>query len=173
MTALGAFLRRYHETVQDFDPGPEPTWRIGRRALRAGELVRHGDLGPYNIIFVDGLPAGLIDWDLAEPGTRLQDLAQMAWLSIPLRPRETWRAAGFRTAPRFTARLASLCEGYGWEDRSAVVEAVHELQAVERERLLTWGREGIHPWSHFLAIGDLDEIEREMTWLAEHRRMLI
>ena len=173
MIALGALLRQYHTAVSDFDPGPDATWRIGLGALRSGDIVRHGDLGPYNVIFVGGSPAALIDWDLAEPGIPLQDIAQLVWYAVPLRLRATWTAAAFCSPPPFARRLAALCEGYGWEgERAEVVDAVAALQAVERERLLTWGRAGIYPWSHFLAIGDLDELEGEIRWLAGNGRQL-
>lgn len=43
------------------------------------ECARHGDPGAFNVIFRDGMPIASIDWDSAGPGTRLSDLAYLAW----------------------------------------------------------------------------------------------
>lgn len=54
-------------------------------ATRGSELagnhhvVCHGDPGPNNAIFQDGLPVAWIDFDLAAPGDPIQDVAWMAW----------------------------------------------------------------------------------------------
>lgn len=41
--------------------------------------VIHTDPGPWNTLFIQGMPHALIDWDGARPGHPLQDLAYMAW----------------------------------------------------------------------------------------------
>jgi hypothetical protein len=64
----------------------------------------------------------------------------------------TWTDAGFPSPPPFARRLSALCEGYVCQaERAAEADTVAALQVGERDRLLTWGRDGIHPWSHFLA----------------------
>ena len=40
-----------------------------------GELVSHRDYYPGNVVFREGLPVALIDFDLAKPTTRLYDIA--------------------------------------------------------------------------------------------------
>ena len=48
--------------------------------LSAGrECVLHGDPGPFNTIFSDGMPVAFIDWTSCRPGDRLDDLGYMAW----------------------------------------------------------------------------------------------
>ncbi len=42
--------RRYHRAVAGFRPSGEVPWRLGRRALGAGEIVCHNDLAPYNVV---------------------------------------------------------------------------------------------------------------------------
>jgi aminoglycoside phosphotransferase (APT) family kinase protein len=46
--------------------------------MDAGEVICHLDLYWTNVIFRDGLPVALIDWELAAPGSRLLD--NLRWL---------------------------------------------------------------------------------------------
>ncbi|MFI6099022.1 aminoglycoside phosphotransferase family protein [Lentzea sp. NPDC051213] len=39
------------------------------------EVVLHGDFAPYNIVFTDGRPVGVFDWDGAHPGPRWWDVS--------------------------------------------------------------------------------------------------
>jgi aminoglycoside phosphotransferase (APT) family kinase protein len=62
--AAGArLLRRYHDAV------------AGSPLARGDEVVSHGDFGPWNLIWRDGLPQFVIDFDNAHPGDRAEDLA--------------------------------------------------------------------------------------------------
>ena len=62
-------------------------------------MVSHRDYAPGNVVFRGGLPAALIDFDLAKPTTRLYDIANALWYWAPLRdPRD--RAPAFADAER-------------------------------------------------------------------------
>src|SRR5260370_9070645 len=50
----------------------------------APELVSHRDYCPGNVVFRAGLPAALIDFDLAKPTTRLYDIANAPYWWAPL-----------------------------------------------------------------------------------------
>ncbi|RDI33585.1 aminoglycoside phosphotransferase family protein [Lentzea flaviverrucosa] len=39
------------------------------------EVVLHGDFAPYNIVFANGHPTGVFDWDGAHPGPRWWDVS--------------------------------------------------------------------------------------------------
>jgi len=43
------------------------------------EVICHGDPSPENYVFRDGMPFGLIDFDLAHPGKRQEDVGYAAW----------------------------------------------------------------------------------------------
>jgi hypothetical protein len=79
------------------------------------ELVTHRDYYPGNVVFRDGLPVALIDFDLAKPTTRLYDIVNALWYWAPLRdPRD--RAPAFRDLdiPR---RIALFADTYGMTAR--------------------------------------------------------
>lgn len=56
---------------------PPGGWR--RPAVEPVEVVCHGDVAPYNCVFVDRRLVALIDWDHALPGPRLRDLGSAAY----------------------------------------------------------------------------------------------
>ena len=84
--AAMAWLRGYHLVVRDFQhPGP---WRSVSRPLADGELICHHDFAPYNVALSTSASGerlvGVFDWDMAGPGTPLEDLAFAAWNWVPL-----------------------------------------------------------------------------------------
>ena len=72
------------------------------------ECVIHDDLQPRNIVVRDRFPVGLIDWEQARPGRRVDDVAKLCWSFIeptsdsdPVEIGERWRqlaeASGLET----------------------------------------------------------------------------
>ncbi|MFC3624208.1 phosphotransferase [Microbacterium aurantiacum] len=47
------------------------------------EVICHNDVAPYNMTFVDGRLTGLFDFDMASPGSRIWDLAYLAYRLVP------------------------------------------------------------------------------------------
>ena len=171
LVQVGRALRAYHDAVADFRPPPGAVWRTPD-APATGEVIRHGDLGPWNSVWRDGRLVGFIDWDFAEPGSRLEDLAQAAWYFVPLRPDESCRKAGFASPPDRAERLRALCRAYGGTSAAAVLEAMQRLIATTAERTEHLGARGVEPWAAFLRRGDLDEFAREAAWLRSEREAL-
>lgn len=164
---LGHALRLLSEATADFTPPPGARWRTDALPAPAGP-IRHGDLGPWNTLWDGERLVGIIDWDFAEPAPPLWDLAQTAWYTGPLRGGDVWRASGFPHPPDHRHRFRVLCDAYG-ADPAAVLNALEEMQALERHRTSTLGRAGVAPFAAFLERGDLDEFDRESAWLARHR----
>ena len=53
---------------------PSDDAREGRPLAGEAEIVRHGDPGPHNVVFSGDDAVAFIDWEFAEPGTRLSEL---------------------------------------------------------------------------------------------------
>jgi tRNA A-37 threonylcarbamoyl transferase component Bud32 len=62
LAASAGLLRRYHDAV------------AGSTLAGRADVVCHGDFGPWNLIWRDGLPVAIIDFDNAHPGDRLEDI---------------------------------------------------------------------------------------------------
>jgi len=118
---FGAWLRRYHDAVQDFVPPPDAAWRFGGQ-LGAGQIICHNDLGPYNAVW-DGRLVGVIDWDFAGPAVPGWDLTYAAWTVVPLH--HPGLLAGSPDAPQVAAlpaRLRRFLDAYGLNDRSGFLD---------------------------------------------------
>jgi hypothetical protein len=173
LRSLAQLLRQYHDAVTSFEVPPEATWRVGRVPPQPAFIVRHGDVGPWNCVWRSGAPVALIDWDFAEPGTALRELAQLAWYSVPLRGGDAWQEHGFPSPPDLCARLEAVCDAYGSSHTPAsVVTELLSLQDDERSRIQTLGSVGTQPWAAFLERGDPSSIDAEREWLYRSRHTL-
>ena len=128
-----ALLRRVHDASASFDR-TGAVWRLPPR--HPAEVICHSDTSPDNLVFRDGHPVALIDWDTAAPGPRIWDLAYLAYRLVPLGP------AGADPGPVPVAerrrRLDLLCRSYGGTRPGDVLAAVparlRELARFTRER---------------------------------------
>lgn len=83
LAAAVAWTRRFHDAVRSFDAAGL-RWRTEARDPAVGEIICHNDLGAYNWVVDGDRLVGIIDWDMSGPGRPINDLAFMAWSSVPL-----------------------------------------------------------------------------------------
>jgi len=108
LAAAGSLLRRYHDAV------------AGTALAGAPEVVCHGDFGPWNLIWVDGVPSFVIDFDNAHAGPWVEDVGYALWkFEIEMSPEPFLRGYGLPLDPR---------------------DAVDYAKQRERERLTQNGR---------------------------------
>jgi aminoglycoside phosphotransferase (APT) family kinase protein len=114
--------------------------------------VCHGDFGPWNLIWRDGLPVALIDFDNARPGARVEDVgyALRAHLNLSL---------AVITPDEQARRAAVFVAGYGLP--------IHPASALDAEYDAAEERCRSNGWLKELArLGD------ERRWLDRHRALL-
>ncbi|MER6443640.1 phosphotransferase [Streptomyces venezuelae] len=136
------------EVPERFRAWADPQVQVAARLLRemhdatrgsdlAGrfDVVCHHDPGPNNAVFRGGLPVAFIDFELAAPGGRLEDVAYMAW---------TWSISSKQVMPLSgqAAQVRLIADAYGLEDaeRHALVDCVLERQS-----------RNVRFWADFLA----------------------
>ena len=143
VAAIGALLRRAHDAQDGFAP-PEL-------------VIGHGDLFWTNVIFRDGLPAALIDWELARPMTRALEVAMAATYWAGIRIDEQLVEWGIPTERR-GERLRILCDAYGLgvDERDSLLR---ELIDFRRERLAKGLWRGATP---------IEVIRANLRWTEEH-----
>jgi hypothetical protein len=83
---LGRMIRELHDASASFSPEEDTLWRpfFGRDLGGPDRIISHCDISPWNVVSVDGLPAGLIDWEYAGAVDPRVELAQAGWLNIRL-----------------------------------------------------------------------------------------
>ena len=172
LEGLGRLLRGCHDAQRDFVPAPDAVWMPGRMAWGPKYVVRHGDLVPGNTVWRGKAPVALIDWDFAEPGLPVMDLAHVAWTAIPLRSDEQWREEGFERPPDLRHRLHVLCDAYGQFSPSEVLEAMDGLLREMCERTIRLGTAGIEPYRTLLQRGDPQAGQEQRLWLERNRTWL-
>lgn len=169
LAGLGRLLRECHDAQQGFVPASDATWMVGPVAWSPDYVVRHGDLVPGNTVWRGAAPVALIDWDFAEPGPPVVDLAHLAWTAVPLRSDEQWREEGFERPPDLRHRLQVVCEAYGRFSPREVLDTLDELHRTMRRRMLQLGGAGIEPWRTLLQRGDLLAGDQQRLWLGRNR----
>jgi len=97
-------IRKLHAAASGFRP-VITSYRFHPHPPKAGEIVSHGDLGPWNTVYRHGIPVAFIDRDTAQPVDPLADLAAAAWAFVPLAPPGQLSEAGFDPLPKWLLGL--------------------------------------------------------------------
>jgi hypothetical protein len=133
LTAVMGLLRRYHKTF-------------------VGDVICHGDFGPWNIVWRERMPFAVIDFDNVYVCEAADDVAYALRMFV-----------GYGFAPGEAAELARgtrvALMGYGADfDVPAILEREYDL-AEERCRRNGWDRQ-------------LAKLPTERAWLATNRGLL-
>jgi hypothetical protein len=165
LKAAARSIRSLHDASRGFTT-QNTAWRLCDRAMRDGEIICHGDLGPWNTVYVNGLPTAFIDWDSLRPDTPLLDLASAAWHFVPLADEPETTSLGFGIID-YGERLRVFLDAYGLEERSGFVNALQAAKQRETENVRFW---------NLAASGAADHIggvAHDLRWLDEHRNQLV
>lgn len=163
--ALGVLLRSYHDAVRSFRADPSLSWR-NPLAPHSSEIIRHGDFSPFNTIWAADRPVGIIDWDFAQPGLAVDDLAYLAWQLVPLQPDERARQYGLAADFSRTDRLLAVCDGYGkmYSPDDVVAHAIDVIES-EMRHTRELAAQGVYPWTRFAEDGAIEAFKGEANWI--------
>lgn len=156
------WLRRYHDAVDGVRlDGP---WRTTNRPLEPGELICHSDFAPYNVTLACGPTGeqvvGVFDWDMAGPGTRLEDLAFAGWNWVPLH--------GSLPLAQAARRVRLMADAYGLGVAPADI-AAGVVPRIERAlQVITAGQAAGDPGMlHLAKVGEPERTQRALAQLRE------
>ena len=165
-------IRRYHDAVLGYVPPADAEWMTERHALRPGEIVTHGDVGPWNLVWQGDTAVGLLDWDLAGPRPPIHDVAYALEYSAPFRSDEDAMAQiGFAEPPDRAARVRTFAEAYGLESTEGLVDAVLAEQEATLRYTLALAERGLHPHSEWIANGFVAAQEARIAWTRDNRAL--
>ncbi len=130
--AAAGLLRSIHDASVPLVADTGLSWRSPRHA--PAQVICHNDFATYNLIVRAGALVGVIDFDFASPGSRLWDLAYLAYRIVPYAE----DAADSDQLDR-ERRLRLLIDAYGIsfapdDVRAAAAGRLDELAAFTRGR---------------------------------------
>ena len=165
-------LRDYHNAVEGYRPPSNSIWAYAEGGIKPGELICHGDFGPWNITWDDNKPIGIIDWDLVFPSSSKYDVLYALEYSAPFRDDKTskeWHH--FERVPNRKYRIDLFLSAYGIE-REELGDLVGAVAGMQRtvgsyEKILA--ERGLQPQVDWVANGDLEAIELRARWTEENR----
>ena len=122
-------LRKFHDCSSDF----VSRWLPDSGPKEPNSVICHNDFAPYNLVYQQGLPVGIIDFDHASVGSRQWDLAYAVYRFVPL------SAIVHRLAiPTIDpiARIDIALKGYGKTDTGGLYEMI--VRRIESVRKYTF-----------------------------------
>jgi hypothetical protein len=153
LVAVARMVRQFHDLTSGSDlAGNE-------------EVVCHNDLSPKNTVYQEDngvmLPVAFIDWDIAEPGPRIHDIAMICWKYLDLGP-------SIRDLGEYARKMRLVSDSYGLEDRSGLMEAI-----IWWMEATIWGIEygadnGTEALIRLRDDGYVDAIRRNVAWVQTH-----
>jgi mutator protein MutT len=168
---VGRLVRAYHDAVADFVPPAGCVWRTWLGTPTGDDaVVCHNDLFPPNIVFREGRPVGLIDWEFAAPAPRLWDVAGAALFWVPLMAERRTAYFGWPAGHR-GARLRRLCDAYGLApgERARLLTMLDSWHRSQYESFRTWGEAGVPGFEREWRAGRGELIQADIRWLEANR----
>jgi Phosphotransferase enzyme family len=172
LRAFARFLRTYHDATEGFMVSDGSPWAFRSGQAAPDEVICHGDFGPWNVVWRDHEPVGLLDFDFAGPGDRMLDVAYALEYVLPFCPDEEairWRA--YPTPPDRENRMSIFAEAYGLTEPSGLVDAVIRRQELDIYQVRTLAARGFDPQRSWVREGHLDELADRVRWSREHRAL--
>jgi Phosphotransferase enzyme family len=167
-------LRRFHDATIDFAPAPGATWQFEYPDATQHEVICHNDVAPYNMVYVDGRPAALIDFDTAGPGPRLWDVTHAAYRFVPLLhlDNDVMRQARLTDPATQGRRLKLFCSAYGLAQPRAVLDMLEPRLQAMCATIIESAAAGNASFQRMLAEGHLHHYQREIEALNRYRDAL-
>ncbi len=173
LTGAARLLRHLHDATRGYAAPEGTAWQFTYLDPTRHEVICHNDVAPYNMVFVDGRPRALIDFDTAGPGPRIWDLAYAAYTFVPLAsfvPRADGRTVPYessRHADERARRLRLLQDAYGLPMDDLLPTVGHRLVAL-CDLLLARAGAGDEAYRRLIAEGHLDHYRREAAFVRCH-----
>src|SRR6201996_6553666 len=157
-----SFLRQYHDTVAGYQPPLGSIWSappVRDRPAGAGEIVCHGDFGPWNGVWRGKQIVGLIDFDRAWPASPLSDVAYALEYAAPFRDdQECVRWLRYPEPPDRRRRIEVFCAAYGTAVPADVATRVAAQQRLVLSQCAALGGRGIEPQATWVRDGYLGTV---------------
>lgn len=110
---VGTLLRDLHTATAGFRPPPDAAWqRWWMHRQGPDSVIGHCDAGPWHTIARDGRPVAFIDWTLAGPVDRLDEVVAAAWWHAQLHDDDVAERHHLPDAATRAKQLRLFLDGY-------------------------------------------------------------
>ena len=180
LASVGRLVRAYDDAAASFTPAPEALAStasaqppgIPPAPAYPPELIGHVDITPENVIFRSGRAYALIDFDLAKPATRADEVYNAMGWWVPLAdPRDADPLLRDVDVPR-RSRILADAYGLSGTDRERIMEVA--VLRTRRAWYLMKHQAETHGggWQRMWDEGVGDVIKRREAWLDRHAATL-
>ncbi len=165
-------LREYHEVIANFKPPADSEWAYSKGAPKKGEVMCHGDFGPWNVVWQGSEPVGIVDWDFVLPAKPEYDILYALEYSAPFRNDEnTLEWHHFPEIPDRKHRVNVFLGAYGTSSIENIAQKVANMQRQVGKYEEQLAKRGLQPQVDWIANGDLDRIEEWAAWTETHKSL--
>ncbi|MEO1805925.1 MAG: aminoglycoside phosphotransferase family protein [Bacteroidota bacterium] len=130
------------------------------------ETICHHDFAPWNVIVNQGRVVGVIDFDEAAPGNRIDDVAYFIWTFLDLGVSEDSDEVQIK-------HIGELMDAYRLENRAAWVPAIVLQQKKIQDFRQQIVSEGQDPDLVAFSKNALINIQKSIAWVHTHRERII
>jgi Phosphotransferase enzyme family len=165
---VARLLRAYHDATTSFRKPDDANWLVAIPG--AVEVICHGDIGPYNTIYVNNEAVAFIDFETAAPGPRIWDVAFAIYRFGRLCELSNIAKVSDGYLDKVAQRIRRFCDYYSLEDRTSLFDTV--LQRLEFQ--IVWLSSAENVGIHRKAIADEHSAfyRRDAVAIARHTTKL-
>ncbi|NIZ59976.1 aminoglycoside phosphotransferase [Sedimentitalea sp. CY04] len=162
LTESATLLRKLHDVSVGFATLDPANWVYRHPDTERREVICHNDFAPYNMVFRNGVPVSILDFELCGPGPRVRDLAYLAYWMVPLSfaPGELHEASE-KDANSNSPRLRLLCRTYGGQSPQDVLMMVSKVLHHMSDETAITKMVGAEAAGRLIAEGHLDHWRQE------------
>lgn len=178
LAALAKLMRQYHDATEGFQLSASPAWQLSYWDPKKHEVICHNDAAWYNVVFRNGIPVALFDFDMAGPGPRLWDIAYALYTSVPLgsfAPDDTTDATVVYSASHHAAerrrRIRLYFESYGLVPPRDLQDWVVTRLRTLCNTLIIGAAQGNLAFQQMIEKGHLEHYENEVKFIERHFRI--
>ncbi|MBY0009979.1 aminoglycoside phosphotransferase family protein [Paenibacillus typhae] len=175
LVGLAHLLCRFHDATEGSPLMTQGKWQLSYSDDHDYDVICHNDAALYNVVFQEGTPVALIDFDMAGPGPRMWDIAYSLYTSVPLASftpdYSTGKTVGYQTylhALERSRRIQLFFEAYG-------IPVPNDLRGWIIKRLTTLcdtlrngAAEGNPAFQKMVDEGHLAHYESEIQFISDH-----